>query len=193
VSQGSQLYFLVDSGADISLVKSEKLLGTAEFEPNDQVHVKSVEGSMIETHGSLDTQVLEGEMSIPYHLQLVSKQVDLKGDGILGRDFLKAMRACICYREQVLIFQYKGILVCKKLTFLPGAEPGTLRDEGVNKLTLPARTEMIVQVPVDAGLWVQEGVVGRAELLLGVYIAESLVQVENGALLLALLILQQRR
>ena len=83
--------------------------------------------------------------------------------------------------------------MCKKLTFLPGAEPGTLRDEGVNKLTLPARTEMIVQVPVDAGLWVQEGVVGRAELLLGVYIAESLVQVENGALLLALLILQQRR
>ena len=87
MSQGSQLYFLVDSGADISLVKSEKSLGTAEFKPRDPVHVKSVEGSMIETHGSLDMQVLEGEICIPYHLQLVSKQVDLKSDGILGRDF----------------------------------------------------------------------------------------------------------
>jgi len=77
----------VDSRADISLVKSEKLLGMAEFKPKDRVRVKSVEGSMIETHGSLETQVLEGEMSIPYHLKLVSKQVDLKGDGILGRDF----------------------------------------------------------------------------------------------------------
>jgi len=134
----------VDSGADISLVKSEKLLGTAEFEPRDRVRVKRVEGSMIETHSSLDTQVLEGEMSIPYRLQLVSKQVDLKGDGILRRDFLKAMRDRICYREQVLIFQFKGILVRKKLTILPGAEPGTLRDERVNTLTLPARTEMIV-------------------------------------------------
>jgi len=40
-----KLYFLVDSGADISLVKREKLLRTAEFEPRDRVRVKSVEGS----------------------------------------------------------------------------------------------------------------------------------------------------
>jgi hypothetical protein len=73
-----------------------ELLGTGELEPRDRVRVKSVEGSMIETHSSLETQILEGEMSISYRLQLVSKQVDLKGDGILGRDFLKAMRTRIC-------------------------------------------------------------------------------------------------
>ena len=104
MSQGHKLYFLVDSGADISLVKSEQLLSTAEFEPRDRVRVKSVEGSIIETHGSLETQVREGDMNIPYRLQLVSKQVDLKGDGILGRDFLAALRACICYRERISIF-----------------------------------------------------------------------------------------
>jgi hypothetical protein len=37
VSQGYKLYFLVDSGADISLVKGCKLLGRAEFEPKDSV------------------------------------------------------------------------------------------------------------------------------------------------------------
>jgi hypothetical protein len=58
VSQGRQLYFLVDSGADISLVKSEKLLGTAEFEPKDRVRVKSVDGLTIETQSRLETQVL---------------------------------------------------------------------------------------------------------------------------------------
>jgi len=140
VSQGHKLYFLVDSGADISLVKREKLLSTAEFEPRDRVRVKSVEGSIIETHGSLETQVREGDMNIPYRLQLVSKQVDLKGDGILGRDFLAALRARICYRERVLIFRYKGVLVRRKLMSLPGAEQGTPRDRRVNKLTLPART-----------------------------------------------------
>ena len=49
MSQGRKLHFLVDSGADISLVKSYKLLGTAEFKPKDRVCVKSVEGSVIET------------------------------------------------------------------------------------------------------------------------------------------------
>ena len=174
------MYILVDSGADISLVKSKKLLGTAEFEPEDRVRVKGVEGSMIETHGSLEMQILEGEMSIPYRLQLVSKQVDLRGDGILGRDFLQEMWARICNRERVLIFRYKGILVHKKLTFLPGVKPGTLRDERLKKLTLPTRTEMIVQVLVESGPRVQEGVVKNAELLPGVYIAESLVKVEIG-------------
>jgi hypothetical protein len=43
VSQGRQLYFLVDSGAYISLVKSEKLLGTAEFKLRDRVRVESLE------------------------------------------------------------------------------------------------------------------------------------------------------
>ena len=47
VSQGHKLYFLVDSGADISLVKSEKLVSTAEFEPRERVRVKSVEGSIL--------------------------------------------------------------------------------------------------------------------------------------------------
>jgi hypothetical protein len=89
---------------DISLVKGEKLLRTAEFERRDRVRVKRVEGSMIEKNGSLETEILEGEMSVAYHLQLVSKQIELKDDGFIGRDFLKSMQARICYREQVLIF-----------------------------------------------------------------------------------------
>jgi len=72
VSQEHKLYFFFDSGADISLVKSEKLLSTAEFEPRDRVRVRSMDGSIIETHGSFETRVREGEMSIPYRLQLVS-------------------------------------------------------------------------------------------------------------------------
>jgi hypothetical protein len=57
VNQEHKLYFLVDSGADISVVKSEKLLSTAEFEPRDRVRVKSVDWSIIDTHGSLETRV----------------------------------------------------------------------------------------------------------------------------------------
>ena len=59
MSQGRKLHFLVDSGADIGLVKSYKFLGKAEFKPKDRVRVKSVEGSVIETHGSIETRVRE--------------------------------------------------------------------------------------------------------------------------------------
>jgi hypothetical protein len=90
VSQGHKLYFLVYSRADISLVKSYKLLRTAEFEPKDRVHI---EGSVIETHDSIETRIREGRIDIPFRFQLVSKLVDLKGDGILGCEFFKLMQA----------------------------------------------------------------------------------------------------
>jgi hypothetical protein len=177
----------VDSGADISLVKSEKLLGTAEFEPKNRVNVESVDGSTIETHGSVELRVLEKGVSIPYSLQLVNKQVDLKGDGILGRDFLKAMQARICYREHVLHFQHKGIAVHKKLTFLPGSRLEPYRDRRVNKLTLQPRSEVIVQMPVSAGSQAQVGILGKAELVPGVYRAESLVTVDKGCIITSIM------
>jgi hypothetical protein len=80
VSQGHKLYFLVDSGADISLVNSYKLLEIAEFEPKDRVRTKSVEGSVIENRGSIDTRIWEGRIDIPFRFQLLCQQVD----GILG-------------------------------------------------------------------------------------------------------------
>ena len=78
MSQEHKLHFLVDSGPDIRLVKSYKLLRTAEFEPKDRVRVKSIDGSVIETHGSIETRIREGGIDIPFHFQLVSKQVDPK-------------------------------------------------------------------------------------------------------------------
>jgi len=79
----------VDNGADISSVKSQKLLGTTEFEPRDRVQVKGVDGSTLETHGSIEARIQVGGLEIPYSFQLESHQIYLRGDEILSRDFLK--------------------------------------------------------------------------------------------------------
>jgi hypothetical protein len=91
------------------------LLGTAEFEPKENVRVKSVDGSIIETHGSIETKIREGNVEIPFTFQLVSKQVDIECDGILGRDFLRKAQAQICYKSRTLTFRYKGTVIEKRL------------------------------------------------------------------------------
>ena len=50
VGSEKELLFLVDSGADISLLKSKRLIGAKEFEPQKKVRVRSVDGSVLETH-----------------------------------------------------------------------------------------------------------------------------------------------
>jgi hypothetical protein len=95
VSKEDKLNFLVDSGADVSLAKSQKLIGTVEFVPRDRVRVKGVDGSILETHGSNETWIRAAGLENAYSFQLVSHQIDLRGDEILGRDFFEAMQAHI--------------------------------------------------------------------------------------------------
>jgi hypothetical protein len=116
VGSREKLYLLVDSGADISVLKSRNLRGETEFEPRDTVRVKSVEGSVIETHGNIEAKIRDGAVEIPFRFQLVSKQVDLGGDGILGRDFLKQMQAQTCYQNATLTLHHAGAVVTKQLS-----------------------------------------------------------------------------
>ena len=90
-------------------------------------------------------------IDIPFHLQLVSQQVDLKEDGILRRDFLNLMQARICYKERSLTFQRAGIVIHKGLRFLSEPESGAFQGVGVDKLTLPATTDLIVRLSVNTG------------------------------------------
>jgi hypothetical protein len=73
--------------------------------------VKSVDGSVIETHGSIKTNIREGNVEILIKFQLVSKQVYRKGEGILGQDFLHKMQAQICYRNRTLTFQHARTII----------------------------------------------------------------------------------
>ena len=82
----------MDSGADISLVRGQKLLRTTEFEPRDRVRVKGVDGSTLETDDSTKTLIQAEGLEIPYSFQLVNRQIDLRGDRILGRNFLRQCR-----------------------------------------------------------------------------------------------------
>jgi len=56
----------------------------------------------------------------------------------------------------------------KELISLPELESGAHLGVGVGKLTLPTRTELIVQLPVSAGSCIREGLVEKAEIASGV-------------------------
>lgn len=188
VTKENRLRLLLDSGADVSLLKSEKLIGTVTFEPREKRKIKSVDGSVTETHGAIETRIREGNIEVPFTFQLVSKQVDIACDGILGRDFLQKTQAKICYETGTLTFRHKNVEVKKKL--LSGTKgKGQLieRHRRVETITLPRRSEVIVKLPVAAGTSVTEGLLERKEILEGVYMAGSLTKVIDGHVLTSVL------
>jgi hypothetical protein len=93
---------LLDTGAEVSVIKSQKLIGDTRFDPRQKVKLKSVDGAVVETYGQIEAKITEGNLKIPIRFQLVNRQLDIEEDGILGRDFLLETKAQICYKKKGL-------------------------------------------------------------------------------------------
>jgi len=74
-----------------------------------------------------------------------------------------------------------------KLILLPELEREAHHGVAVGKRTIPARAELIIQLPASVGSRIGEGLVERAEIASGVYLAESLVKVNKGHIITCIL------
>ena len=86
-TSGRELTLLVDTGPDVSLLKPDNLDKDKTFDPDGKIKVKGVDGSVIETYGTVKTVVNGDSLKISFTFHLVSKQVDIPCDGILRRFF----------------------------------------------------------------------------------------------------------
>jgi hypothetical protein len=88
ISEEDELLYLIDTGANISLLKGNKLIGSTEYDPHKRVKVRCVDGFPMETHGVVKAKIELSERPVVHNFQLVNKQVNIPCDSILGQDFL---------------------------------------------------------------------------------------------------------
>jgi hypothetical protein len=176
ISNGEELLLLVDTGADISILKPDKLDKTEPFDPEGRMKVKGVSGSSIQTLGTVQATMYEGTVKIPFTFQLVGRQVDIPCNSILGRDFLTYTGANISYEKGTLSLGLGSNKIHKVLTSVNTKEQAKRN----RKLELPGRTEMVVTLPVEGITESDEGLTERRELQEGVYMAGAITKVRSG-------------
>jgi hypothetical protein len=133
ITKEDELLFLIVTGADVSLLKGNKLIGTTEYDPEDKVKVKCVEGSPMETLGVLEARIEISNSSIVHDFQLVNKQLDIPCDGILGRDFLRRTKAVVCYESRTVTLNGETCKMVGKAKHVEAREPN-MRKTGQIKL-----------------------------------------------------------
>jgi hypothetical protein len=143
ISNGRELSLLVDTGADVSLLKPDNLDNSRKIEADGRVKLKIVGGSIIETFGTVQTVVNVDSLKIPFTFQLVSKQVDIPCDGKWGRDFLEHVGAQIFYGSGTLTLGAVSSKISK--TLWPINTESQIK--GIRILMLPSRTELMVRLP----------------------------------------------
>ena len=95
--------FLIDTGADISLLKANIVKGSTIVNTDTKCNITGISTDNIPTLGSTDARIiLTEEKQIIQTFQLVEKDVHIPTDGILGRDFLVKYHCKIDYDTWLL-------------------------------------------------------------------------------------------
>lgn len=94
--------FLLDSGADVSLIKISQLKDFTKYNKDIIYKLKGITDSIIETLGSIQLTILLKTRIILFNFHVVPDSFPLSVDGIIGRDFLQYYKANINYSNNYL-------------------------------------------------------------------------------------------
>lgn len=129
---------IVDTGADVSLIKENILQPTTNIYTNHKCMINGVTSGQIETIGISHTNILMNGVKIPLNFQVVDKEFPIATDGILGRDFLAHYGTKICLKTWLLTFDYQN-----KTFEIP------IEDKFDSKIIIPPRCQIIKEVDIE--------------------------------------------
>ncbi|PNF39993.1 hypothetical protein B7P43_G15585 [Cryptotermes secundus] len=158
------LRMLVDTGAQISVIKRGLIPGDVPIHTDKQYEVAGITVGSINTLGSVNLTLHDRT----YKFQVAPEEIQLTEDGLIGRDILKD--SVINNREGYVDINGHRYNFCRR------------NDEPI---ILKPRTETIaaVTVDLDTGL----GIVDKQEIYPGVYVASSLSQVNRNKAIVSIL------
>ena len=154
---------IVDTGADVSLIKENILQPTTNIYTNHKCMINGVTSGQIETIGISHTNSLMNGVKIPLNFQVVDKEFPITTDGILGRDFLAHYGTKICLKTWLLSFDYQN------QTFeIP------IEDKFDSKIIIPPRCQIIIK-EVDIEGVTEDCVIIGDQMDTGVFYSNTII------------------
>lgn len=99
--------FLVDTGADISIIKANIVKPTQIYYPDEKCFISGIGHNGISSLGSTYANIIVDGTSVNQKFQIVENDFPIPTDGIIGRDFLSVNQCKIDYEPWLLSFKVK--------------------------------------------------------------------------------------
>jgi len=130
--------FLIDTGAEISVVKCTSLRPEISYESTEGISIKGISSSCLRTEGTARLKLFTPTHETTHVFHVMGNDFGYQYDGILGHDFWKTHRSTINYCDRTITM---GEVI---MSF--DNEVNEAKNKS-HKLTLKTRTEIIVQLP----------------------------------------------
>lgn len=95
----SMQYFLVDSQADISIIKINSLAGRAQINRNETIEINGVVKTTIQSIGTVILRLQIENITIDHRFHVMPDDFNIPCDCIIGKDFIKLYRAVLDYGD----------------------------------------------------------------------------------------------
>ena len=168
-----KLKLLVDTGADVSLIKANMIDAEATYNPENAITLQGINSNNIRSFGTVKCNVQFKDAVLEHEFHLAPKSLNIRYDGINGTDFFEAYNITICYRTKTLKYKNKTI----PFESYEGKGNSINKSEKL-EIAIPARSTKIVKIPVSENS-PKEGILEKCELRPGVFLAETLTTVND--------------
>lgn len=163
-----QCVFLVDTQADISVLKQRLVNEDIEIDDDEIINIKGVTSGMTSSLGTVDINLTYDSYLIPQIFHVVPDDFNIGADGILGKDFLKHYESNISYKNMTLtLYNDKNTI---EIPLYDGPNSDTF--------VLPARCEVARRVKLLKHATGPQ-LVDAQEIAKGVMIARTIVDSDS--------------
>jgi hypothetical protein len=139
-----EVKFLIDTGAEISIIKKSSLNNAVSYKVHKGVEIKGIGNAVLRTDGIVELKLLTVKHEMVHTFHMISEPSALQCDGILGKDFLeeRERESVINYCSRQIIMNNEVVINFDKKSCVDKTTPC--------KLTLKAGSECIVNVPTNS-------------------------------------------
>lgn len=159
--------FLIDTGADISLLKINFLKSNVLINSSNVSFIKGIGDGSIPTHGTVDCQIFVKNIFLKHNLHIVDEDFPIPCSGILGLDFLKTFNCVLDYENNTLSFPKYRVKI------------PIMESPCDNSLSLPARCETIRRISIKTDKLENQIFIPNQEISPGIFVAQCITIKDN--------------
>lgn len=152
---------MVDSGSDISIIKSHKIKPEQIYFPTNKCSITGIGNGAISTLGDTTINIIVNNQTLPQHFHIVHENFPIPTDGIIGRDFLTKWKSNIDYDTWILSIKTDDNILEIPIT-------NQLR----GKFLIPPRCEVIKKLNIQE---IEDSVVIAEQIQEGVFSSNGII------------------
>lgn len=158
-----QCTFLLDTQADITLLKERAIDSMVRLDTRDQIKITGITEEPIWSLGSIEADLIGSDFRVTHNFHVVPNGFYIPSDGIIGKDFLKKFGCNFSYVDMTMSFWLKDREIV--VPILEGPTDDTM--------VVPARCEVVRKIRLEDVN--SMSMVDSQEIARGVFVARTLV------------------